>query len=459
MNSLWMEAAADVALGNTSAPPPPAGPTSRKRPRSTSPVPPSSKKSNKMTNLPDSTVLAEQLLSPRTRNEALNTLLKLTANHELNYAVEGESVLTALMDLVPVEPIPPPKELDPKIAWARCDLHPNLGNVPILHAVLVILRNLSFVAANLRPMAFHPEVLPLLITAMHLDHEHGDLVLNALHTLVHLAPVLDVTGQRLLCDTLFVNNEQGLLRLGFGGLGLAKQLDNDILEVDDDNKLIWEITKAHVQHIWGLFPALRHVLVNPTTPRLVLMMALDFIQELLDHQETSNLPNMKQILQELPMEVVQRLVDFLWIPRLGPDALDYVNPMHNIVSRVSTLKLLMGYDNTVDTDLRDRSLDVLVPLLNLSDDLVGNMSRFSPRLYDALFPILTTQVGRNDAPMMANSLLKALSRHKNNRVGLMYAQERILSLGSKNARVAQVALGQLYQFKIDDLETGPTDTD
>ena len=119
----------------------------------------------------------------------------------------------------------------------------------------------------------------------------------------------------------------------------------------------------------------------------------------------------------------------------------------------------MGYDNTVDTDLRDRSLDVLVPLLNLSDDLVGNMSRFSPRLYDALFPILTTQVGRNDAPMMANSLLKALSRHKNNRVGLMYAQERILSLGSKNARVAQVALGQLYQFKIDDLETGPTDTD
>mmetsp|Transcript_30970 Transcript_30970/g.71373 ORF Transcript_30970/g.71373 Transcript_30970/m.71373 type:complete len:169 (+) Transcript_30970:3-509(+) len=168
---------------------------------------------------------------------------------------------------------------------------------------------------------------------------------------------------------------------------------------------------------------------------------------------------MRQILQQIPFDVMQRLVDFLWIPRLGPDALDYVNPIHNIVSRVSTLKLLMGYDATVDTDLRDRSLDVLVPLVNHfpqdKDEYGGcrGVHAFAPRLYDALVPILTTQVGRNDAPMLANSLLKALSRHPKNRDGLIYAQERILSLASKDARIAQVALGHLYPHKDDQTAT------
>jgi hypothetical protein len=28
----------------------------------------------------------------------------------------------------------------------------------------------------------------------------------------------------------------------------------------------------------------------------------------------------------------------------------YIDPVHNIVTRVTTLKILMGYDATVDTD-------------------------------------------------------------------------------------------------------------
>ena len=62
---------------------------------------------------------------------------------------------------------------------------------------------------------------------------------------------------------------------------------------------------------------------------------------------------------------MQRLLDLLYIPRLGPDSLEYIDPVQNIVTRVTTLKLLMGYDATVDTDVRDRALDFLVPLLEL----------------------------------------------------------------------------------------------
>ena len=70
--------------------------------------------------------------------------------------------------------------------------------------------------------------------------------------------------------------------------------------------------------------------------------------------------------------------------------MEYVDPTNCIVTRVNTLRMLLGYDATVDTDLRDRSLDVLVLLLELDPPTMANRlvnlipRRVHTRLFDGL---------------------------------------------------------------------------
>ena len=104
----------------------------------------------------------------------------------------------------------------------------------------------------------------------------------------------------------------------------------------------------------------------------------------------------------------------------------------------------------MDTDVRDRTLDVLVPLLELDSPRlamklgVQENGRPRNRLFDAIVPILATQVGRNEAPLLATQLLRELSKAKENRIGCLYVQERIMTLASKDPRVAHLALNHLY---------------
>ena len=116
--------------------------------------------------------------------------------------------------------------------------------------------------------------------------------------------------------------------------------------------------------VWAVFPALSKLLTDSTSPRLVIMTALDLLQEFINHARVgvvgevdveADLPDARSIVVHMPTKVLNRLSDLLYVPRLGPDSLDYIDPVHNIVTRVTTLKLLMSYDATVDTDVRGMS--------------------------------------------------------------------------------------------------------
>ena len=113
-------------------------------------------------------------------------------------------------------------------------------------------------------------------------------------------------------------------------------------------------------------------------------MAVDLLQEFVNHarigvvgsidlkeqqllQQQGGIPSARAILLQVPDSVLHRLVDLLYIPRLGPDCLNYEDPTITIVTRVNMFKLMTGYDATIDADVRDRALDVLVPLLELDD--------------------------------------------------------------------------------------------
>jgi hypothetical protein len=486
---------------------------------------------------------AAQLRDPIQRNGALNDLLKLSASHESNYSLPGDVTLKELANIAIYDclewqqPLPASDDEIPVFrsqrSWIKAPTHAagdwashcqkklgssrgalDLEQLKTLEVVLVILRNLSFVGANLRLLAYSPDIVAVLVGCVYEGANHysgtgedssssigsNSLTLSAIHILVNLAPYLDVSGQKLFSDKLFYAPEKSKEgpsvpdssafgqaaggKWGFGGLWLAKRLDTKEDAVSDVTKeMLLSLTSNYLVQVWSIFPALTQVLTDSKSTRPVIMTAMDLLQELINHarvgvvgsvqdqNEDDEIPTIRAILAHMPDSMLQRLIDLLYVPRLGPDSLDYVDPVHNIVTRVTTLKLLVGYDATVDTDVRDRALDVLVPLLELDSPRMAARLGFDPvtgrvrtRLLDALVPILTTAVGRNEASMLASQLFRELSRAEENKEGLQYVQERLVELASRDARVSTLVWNHLYVTPVveedsdaDDSDTGDND--
>ena len=200
------------------------------------------------------------------------------------------------------------------------------------------------------------------------------------------------------------------------------------------------------------------------------MASLELWKDLVDNVDHA------RIFVHVPDIVLHRLVRLLWIPRLGPDSLEYVNLMRNMVTRVSALKLMAGYDNTVGYELRDRSLELISKLAALSVDLKRRLGQKSiirrsacfgddeavvdelilegdnegstknsimpnTRLYDSLMLALTTKVGRDHTPHLAAKLLADMAAVPENRLGIMYIQRRVLlAVASCDSYVAHILM-------------------
>jgi hypothetical protein len=487
---------------------------SRKRPRSLSPV--IGVSNHKKYPFPTGQEFAEQLKHPRHRNHALNELMRLTAAHELSFALDGEDALKALVDIFfnmvgwegdrpsasTAKPVLTSEEawtshVTPENEkWAYfCSVQlgkGKLGNetLKVLEVILLILRNMSFVAANHRLMAYSPDVITVLVGALYettsnnvgtsddtaVNNNLAAIATHAMHALVNIAQYLDVTGQKLLCDKLFLvegtSDEAPLIpdgstfgqvadgKFGFGSILLAKRLDTkEDFVADISTEMILDLTGPYLFSVWSVFPAVNKVFSDTTSPRSLIMMAEEFLQEFLAHTRTGVLvhvddqgkpvPDARTIMINTPSSVLQRLVDMLYVPRLVWESLEYVDPTICTVTRVNTLRLLLGYDATVDTDVRDRALDVLVPLMELDSPRMaerlatGKKQKIQNRLLDALMPILTTRAGRTEAPNLALSLLKELSKGNMNRLASVYIRERLVALAANEAKIAHMALNFL----------------
>lgn len=439
----------------------------RKRSRSPTPTPslaaPSSKESRWI----------EQLQNERTRPAGINELLQWTSRADLNNSLVDDKLLRSLVEIAFTEvgwkfqsettrnvlfsshdtwQRPPTEHLR---AWTLHCQQSVFQKSPMLACVLMIIRNLSFAAANCRLMAYSDSCVALLVGCLYGPEE---IALSAMQTVVNLQPHLDVSGQKLLVDQLFyaptpdgpVVPKAGRLtqgQWGMGGVWLSRHLDGkEDTMTDVSTEFVLCHTVDQLVTVWSIFSALRHLIMGRNTSRPALLLALDFMQEAITSarvgvvgnvdDEEGSIPSLRAVLVHMPKELVEKFASFLYVPRLGSDALDYVDPVRNIVTRVTTLKLLANYDSTVDTDVRDRTLDVLVPLLELDGRMVHRLP-FS--CGDALIPILTSTAGRTEAPGLACQLLKEFSRvHSMNKW-----QEQLVEIASRNERVSQLVWNHL----------------
>ena len=259
--------------------------------------------------------------------------------------------------------------------------------------------------------------------------------------------------------------------LGFGGMLIAKRFevrDEALSKVPSD--VVRGISARHMRAVLSLFPALLYALQCDAS-RPAAVAALEVLTALVDG------PDCRDVFLCAPNSLLGRLVDLLYVPRLGPDGLEYVNPVCNVVSRVSTLKLLMGYDASVDSELRDRSAELLLKLTGLGPDLRRRLGRRLPvvcefdwssssalsetpkagrgirqrnpggpntPLYDALAAMLTTQTGRGDARQLAARLLANLASTAENRDGLQYIESRAVEASSRCPHVANIICNSVF---------------
>jgi hypothetical protein len=328
------------------------------------------------------------------RNTELNDLLKLSAVYDSNLLMQNDVIVQALCEVVMYDVLqwrdplngsgsahiifrasdswkhPPTVRM---VEWANhcSNRYLTEDQFRTCDVVAMILRNFSFSAANLRLLAYSPDLLQILIAFLYIGVTHDNYLnsascleptipLSALQTLRHLVSYLDVTGQQLLTDKLFydgrtmgggegpavpkagdfgkcISGEWG----GFGACWLAKRLDikEDTIE-NVPTELLLELTGDYLVAVWSIFPALKEVIVNRRSPRSVVLMSLDLLQDLISVariglvgavlEEDSDIrpgqdyrmPNLRSILVSLPDSILDRLTILLFTPRSGPDSLE-----------------------------------------------------------------------------------------------------------------------------------------
>lgn len=313
----------------------------------------------------------------------------------------------------------------------------------------------------------------------------NNMCIHAIQALSNLTPMIDTVGRRTFADlnlldgqldaaqsqtkaaktadslvdvkTLINPEDYGRINpLGFGGIFIAKNFsvrDESFAKIPDS--AIHPIVKKYIRAALTMFPPIAGLL-GMTSSRVAVVSALDFLNVIIDNSE--NHP----ICACISDEVLYQLVRLLWKNRLGPDSLEYLDPVINMVTRVSAIKLVGTYDSTVDYELRDRAIEVLVKLTNLSPELkkrVGKKITSTPtncygvsvakstnqpntKLYDAIIPALTSKVGRDSTPLVAAKLLQNLAAVPENRYGIMYLQRKIINTvttdAGKNPQIANI---------------------
>jgi hypothetical protein len=127
----------------------------------------------------------------------------------------------------------------------------------------------------------------------------------------------------------------------------------------------------------------------------------------------------------------------------------YVDPVKNVVARVTTLKLLTTYDQTIDSELRDRTLEVLVPWMELDSPRmairVGKLCSFR----HCILPILNSTVGRSEATVLATQLMKELGQAEENMAQIRAIQPELVELASSNLRVSRLVWTDLFPIERD----------
>lgn len=300
----------------------------------------------------------------------------------------------------------------------------------------------------------------------------NNMCLHALHTISNLVPNLDTSGRKLFLDLHFLDadidvtesktkaakyadyvdvksyidaDKCGIIqKIGVIGLKIARSYNtkDETLENMDESIMV-PFVRDHLRSIQRVFaPILSLLRVRSSRP--VVVATLELLMAMLDN------PDLHEIFLYVPDSLLFQLIHLLWIPRLGKDALEYIDPVFNSVPRVSTMKLLGGYDISVDYEVRDRSIEILHKVTNLSTDAKVRFGRrmvisaskkfeissvrvsdqINTRLYDVLVPALTSKVGRDNTPMFAACLLSTLASLEENAPGITYAERRIIRAAS-----------------------------
>lgn len=381
----------------------------------------------------------------------------------------------------------------------------------IIEAIIMIVRNLSYVQGNIRFILHSVGMLRILIGSLYfrnfstgkefrgtksereeseqnLGNSSNNVCLYAIGAFHNLAPFLDITGRKVFFDVYLLDGRVDVEKsqtkaaryaesvdiksvvdaklygkiqdMGLAGMEFARNYnakDENLTKISDE--VFRQAVKKYVRSYFELFPAIFGIL-RVRTSRAVVVHSLEMMILLVDN------PDNREVFLHTPDIILAQLIHLLWLPRLGPDSLEYIDPIINSVSRVISMRLLVGYDMSVDYEIRDRAVEVLQKITEMSDDLrrrAGRKIVITPsdnfaiddakitnvpctKLYDAIIPMLTTKTGREHTPLFAAKLLAQLASVEENQQGIKYVERRIINATSSTQKeVTQILVKDVLQ--------------
>ena len=142
----------------------------------------------------------------------------------------------------------------------------------------------------------------------------------------------------------------------------------------------------------------------------------------------------------------------------------------------------MGYDATIDSDMRDRSCDLLIRITDLDTGLkrrlgmASSMSgmarrkndesttptssslisksilsdeslssrRMNVRLYDSLLPMISSVSLKGDAGAAAVRLLSNLAQVPENKAGVLYVERKLIRKAGSDPHIAKLACNGIF---------------
>lgn len=271
----------------------------------------------------------------------------------------------------------------------------------MLQSILAILRNLSFEAANLSPIATSSACLKhlvyMLLIPVSAPNVSTDVVLLAMDTLAHVASVVDIRGPKRT-----VNQHRGWLE---DCCALHKK--NPELLSPQSAPLSVKHFMEHYNVVAALLPAIRRLL--RTNNREVLLRALEVLQGL------AQMPDNSSVIAQCPGDVLDAIVSMLCVTNTSGETVGQDQLTASGADSRPPGCCWMFLD-LWDVELRDAALEALAALVS-GGRLVERLSGVTGVFRILKLIVESSSRIRTESTARASEILSALLMHPNVSLG------------------------------------------
>lgn len=280
--------------------------------------------------------------------------------------------------------------------------HAVIGNRPVVDhlirhipannfevSLLNLVRNLSIEPMNEMQIAHSATIMRHLCVC--LVNPTTDAASYAFDILAQVCRYVDITGRKRIENDMWLED--------------TLSQDKATMKLNLSADLSAATTAEYLIAVWGVFAGVMRALFRDE--KELILRALDLLIRL------SFVPENKSAFLGCPQEMLERIVQLLCVTysSTDPSAVYESEGAFGLQKGYGSYlapAAVGDYEERVDTDIRDVTVDFIVQLCNLGPEMQGNLVAI-PEFLPIVRQLVRTKVGRQDIPRLVAGLLNQLS--------------------------------------------------